>query len=39
MSTHKRVVRRTLITVAHAAVRWISSFDPFGPYSPDPARR
>ena len=39
MSRRKRTARRSPATVAHSTVRWIGSFDPFGPYSPEPARR
>ena len=39
MSNHKRLVRRSPVTVVQSAARWIGSFDPFGPYSPELARR
>ena len=39
MSMHKRAVRRSPATVVRAVARWIPSFDPFRPYSPEPARR
>ena len=39
MSIHKRPIRRTPLVMAQAAVQWIGSFDPFGPYAAEPARR
>ena len=34
MSTHKRSAGRNPATAVQVTLRWLGSFDPFGPYAP-----
>lgn len=38
MTTAAPVSTPSLSALATSVVRWLTTFDPFGPYSPQPAR-